>query len=435
MAPSTDVHRLARRLRLELCAPSATAIILAVTLAAGCGSEPPRGIWDGSFGTGTCANGAPGQFTCTPDPGSKPADCAGEEDGLEFVTLGDFTGDKATKWYVYIDRSGTGKISSFNQGWEANTAADPFPICGDAQSKALHLQGGPFFGWGGGFGTSMRDFVPSPLDPAYDCFLHPGNPLCVPSTDEFASVTVDVSKFEGVALWARRGPDSQGGLRVNVGDVNTDDDISYMMYRDTPARTRNCERVRECACTNHKACAAWATSPLTNPLLASWAATTTSSDSWTCALPGTYCEDPSAGIVPGYQPTGGTSTRCNSCDRTQCDEPYEAFQDQPDNQFSGRPCSTFTSRTGITTGYCFDPAKDPLPAESDQQCGDHWMRGIYLTNEWHLYLVPFTEMLQQGWAKRFGKMDVKHVTMVRLTWDGGYVDYWIGKVAFYRHKS
>lgn len=31
-------------------------------------------------------------------------------------------------------------------------------------------------------------------------------------------------------------------------------------------------------------------------------------------------------------------------------------------------------------------------------------------------------------------MDLKHVTMVRLTWDGGYVDYWIGKVAFYRHK-
>jgi len=63
------------------------------------------------------------------------------------------------------------------------------------------------------------------------------------------------------------------------------------------------------------------------------------------------------------------------------------------------------------------------------------MRGIYLTNDWHLYLVPFTQMLQQGFGKRFGKMDLRAVTMVRLTWDGGYVDYWIGKIAFYRRKS
>ena len=59
---------------------------------------------------------------------------------------------------------------------------------------------------------------------------------------------------------------------------------------------------------------------------------------------------------------------------------------------------------------------------------------IYLTNDWHLYLVPFASMQQQGFGKRFGKMDTGHLTMVRLTWDGGYVDYWIGKVAFYRHK-
>ena len=40
-----------------------------------------------------------------------------------------------------------------------------------------------------------------------------------------------------------------------VGDKYTDDDIAYLMYRDDPTGTpRYCERVRECACLNHKAC-------------------------------------------------------------------------------------------------------------------------------------------------------------------------------------
>jgi hypothetical protein len=40
-----------------------------------------------------------------------------------------------------------------------------------------------------------------------------------------------------------------------------------------------------------------------------------------------------------------------------------------------------------------------------------------------------------AWAKRFGRFDPRHVTMVRLTWDGGYVDFWIGKMGFYRRRT
>jgi len=105
------------------------------------------------------------------------------------------------------------------------------------------------------------------------------------------------------------------------------------------------------------------------------------------------------------------------------------------HQFNSKPCTPYTTRSGISTSFCFNPATDPPPAESDQQCGDHWISGIYLTNQWTLYLVPFNSMLQQGFGKKQAKMDLHAVTMVRLTWDGGYIDYWIGKVAFYKHKS
>jgi hypothetical protein len=397
-----------------------------------------------------------GQYTCTPDPGSKPADCATEESGLELVNVGDFSGDKAPYWYAYTDRSGVGRISSFSEVWQTSTVADPFPRCGaSGPARAIRIQGGPFYGWGGGFGTSAKDWLKyaQDVDPAFACSTKPDSPFCLihDVPDYLASAMVDASAYEGVALWARRGPDSQGGIRVNVGDKNTDDDISYLMYNADPTLPRNCERVRECGCTNHKACTPWPQDPLHTSLLQGWAKTTDASASPTCAYAPTagppakaafYCEDPNAGIVPGYQTTAATDTRCNTCDVTRCDEPYEAYPDGApmgnstlkDVAFNGKPCTTYTQRSGVTSGFCFDSATDPPPAESDQICGDHWMRGIYLTNDWHLYLVPFTEMQQQGFGKRFGRMDTGHVTMVRLTWDGGYVDYWIGKVAFYRHK-
>lgn len=437
------------------------AILLAAGLSTGCGSEPARGIWDGGFGTGSCSSGMTGQFTCTPDPGSPPANCnptTGEEAGLELVTLGDFSLDKAYRWYVYIDKSGAGRITSLDKTWEASTALDPFPRCGaDGPARAMHIQGGPFYGWGGGFGTAAKDWRTNAPDPLLYCFRAPDSPFCQldGAPDYLRGAMVNASAYEGVAVWARRGPDSQGGFRVLVGDQNTDDDIAYLTYQEDPTLPRNCERVRECACTNHKACQEWQTGPLEveTPNLMAWQQAVRNEnvdlayEMWSCSAPGWYCEDPAADTIPGYFTTGSNSTRCNTCTQTRCDEQYEAYPNgsaspSPDGtaapndaQFNGKPCTPYTSRSGVASAYCFDPTMDPPPAEPEQQCGDHWTRPIYVTNEWHLYLVPFTEMLQQGWAKRFGKMDLEHVTMVRITWDGGYVDFWIGKVAFYRHKG
>jgi hypothetical protein len=411
-------------------------------------------LLDGSWPTGNCGTSPlpPGmQYTCTPDPGSKPADCTGDEAGLDFVTLGDFSNYSAGSWYIYIDNSGTGRITSFTKGWDAPTETDPFPRCGTSgPTNALHIQGGPFLGWGGGFGASIRDFLTSGLRPAdYDCSVPPVSPLCVDSKNPFPWAMVDASTFEGVALWARRGPDSQGGIRVMVADQNTDDDISYLTYQFDKDLPRNCERVRECACTNHKECSKWESSPLATPALASWASVAgLNGGSSSCSYggpppnpPAYYCEDPNSGVVPGYQTTASPDTNCNTCNTTKCDQPYPAFPNGPpfgdihDTQFFGRDCTPYTTRGGTVSAYCYNPAKDPPPAESDQTCGDHWTTPIYLTNQWKLYLVPFTTMQQQGYGKKFGKMDLHAVTAVRLTWDGGYIDYWIGKIAFYRHKS
>jgi hypothetical protein len=391
------------------------------------------------------------QYTCTPDPGSQPADCTTDEQNLYLLTIGDFSQSQtAGNLYAYTD--GTAAISSFSGGWTPNTESNPFPRCsGQPPDRALHIQGGPFLGWGGGVGMGAKDLKPN-IDSPVGC-SQPSDSLCVRSSEDYTDAEMDVSAYEGVAVWARRGPDSQGGIRVVVADKYTEDDISYKMYRQDPSRPRYCERVRECGCTNHQACQEWAQnqSPADkfNLLNSSSCGPPPSQPHDSLGNPPStfFCGDPTSNIVPGSHSTGGADFGCFTCGPTRCWQDYPAFPGgdqttQPvgvtllnDTQFNGKPCTPYTTRGGTSSAYCFDPAIDPPPAESDQTCGDHWTGTIYLTNEWRLYLVPFNTMLQQGFGKKSPKMYLPGVTAIRLTWDGGYIDYWIGKISLYRHKS
>ena len=57
-----------------------------------------------------------------------------------------------------------------------------------------------------------------------------------------------------------------------------------------------------------------------------------------------------------------------------------------------------------------------------------------LTTDWQLYLVPFSWMDQQGFAKQFTSFDLKSVSVARFTWDAGPVDFYIDNWRFYRVK-
>ena len=114
------------------------------------------------------------------------------------------------------------------------------PRCTDVpnpMNRTIDIQGGPFLAWGGGVGMSVKDFTG------------------MTNVTDYRTVLKDVSDYEGISFWARRGPDSQVGFRVLVGDKYTDDDIAYLNYKQRPLMPRFCERVRECACLNHRACA------------------------------------------------------------------------------------------------------------------------------------------------------------------------------------
>jgi hypothetical protein len=452
-------------------------LVAAAALAAGCSSGTrPDVNADGAVARGICDNAAictPDplafcQHTCTPDPGPRLVNCAKAEQNFEFngiplwtfeEDLNDPAGEPlALGMYSYTDNSTT--IKTFTQPgnlpgeripktWQPRTAT--LPRCSDKpndKNQAIHIQGGPFLSWGGGVGIGMKNVATG------------GGPAVVGGNITPEDATRDWSAWEGVSFWARRGPDSQVGFRVLVGDKYTDDDISFLMYREDPTKPRYCERVRECACLNHKTCAPvdlmranGGTGDPTNPIIPSGCRPTTDhlGDKQTMM----FCGAPEVISGAGDQSSGGS--QCNTCEgsgvgpgiETKCNEKWPAFPDDcgsPDGmcpgpnppgtdiQFYGKPCSPHTMRNGIFSYWCFDPAKGEDPAETTEQCGDHWTNVVNLTSEWQFYTVPFNSLLQQGWAKRSAKLDTTAISVLRFTWDGGWVDFWIDQVNFYRHK-
>ena len=387
--------------------------------------------------------------SCNPDPGPQPVNCAAAEAGLEFAsfTLADFeesgsdpNGNPAYFGeFMYSYTDATAQIYAngdnglqFPAGYgpvatTANRCTSDDP--NNPNHHILHVTGGhvqggsvigaPFLGWGGGLGVALQHFA---VDRNL-CFDRQANylpasdrsPFCEPESDELPVryAALNLSDWDGVAVWARRAPDSQPLLRVLVGNKYTDDDISYLMYLQDQNEPRYCERSRECACVNGKDCQKW--------------------DDPGGGLPaGYYCGNPAADPLPGTISGAGVQA-ANSCNITQCNQVYPAFPGNgPDPQFKDRPCTPHAFRGGGQSSYCFDPASDPPPAESDQGCGDHWTFPLHLTTEWQLFLVPFTTMSQQGWAKRWSFFDTSSVSVVRLTWDAGWVDYWIDNLRFYR---
>jgi hypothetical protein len=394
--------------------------------------------------------------TCTPDPmPPKTVDCTAAEAGLEFapteLTIADF--DSPTNpnvgEFMYSYTDATAQIyTNLDDGTQVPVGYAPSArtanVCTtDTNNHVLHVTGGheqpgsgdagrivtgaPFLGWGGGLGVSLVHLTTD----RQLCFGSDGKPkpesarssYCQPDSAGTSAykIALNLSDWDGVAVWARRGPDSQPLLRVLVGNKYVDEDISFLMYRDEPYRTRYCERVLECACTNGKPCLQWDTVP-------------------SGMQSGLYCGDPATDPQPkAISSLGVTAT--NSCGRTRCNDDYPAFGVQ-DAAFVHRPCTPYAFRSGGQSSYCWDPdpnhpyppsgLPDSPPAESDQQCGDYWTFPLELTTEWQLFLVPFTTMYQQGWAKRWPFFDISSVSVVRLTWDAGWVDYWIDNFRFYR---
>lgn len=346
---------------------------------------------------------------CRPDPGSAPVNCDKREEGLEFMSpaIWDFEGVPAMNghalvggtagMYMYTDRSITTSSGSmalqvpgaFLEPAGYQPPGELTERCGKP-TTAFHLRGGIFRNFGAGIGRSLSTY--------------PGDQ---PERLQTAKSGIDASAWDGISLWARRGPNGQAQLRVGVGDAHTDDDLNRAQndpndMLEAPRADGNlCRRVRPCDCPSGTPC--------------------TRSPTYRVS----YCYDPA--VDPEPEARDDYYVKCGD---SRCDD----VENDGDNSFAGKACTPFLTESGEERSFCFDEGLDPDPAEGHEQCGDHWMSGIHLTPDWQLFLIPFTSLQQQGYGKNSPRLHTDALSMLRMTWESGWIDFWIDDVRFYRIK-
>jgi hypothetical protein len=370
---------------------------------------------------------------CLPDPGSQPVDCAKIEAGLEFMSVDsaieNFDGNPGDYWgYSYHD----GSVPD-----PAVRDLVPAERCGQP-NQVLHIQGGPFQGWGGGLGVSIKDWwrragVADPSNPP--ACQSAGQPFPCESKQLNPGINgrfLDASYWDGISVWARRGPEGQDGVRITLGDKYTDDeqnidqDVGQPNSDNVDTEQTYCKRARLCSCHSNKPCTPF---PLDseNPV-------------YLCYDP---VYDPPI-VAPGtpndkdadsekYTFRGFPSrTVVQFCGQSACDEKFPAGGDDP--AFKGKACTPYQFQTGENASYCFDPGKDPNPPESYERCGDHWQVPVHLSTDWQLFLIPFSDMRQQGYGKESRQLHPAEISLFRMTWEAGFIDYYVDDVRFYRVK-
>jgi hypothetical protein len=372
---------------------------------------------------GRAITDCPNPQRCEPEPIPEPANCDAAEKGLEFFSpaVWDFTSRSP---YSYDDGSTGNGGSALNRPTANDTIQDgiasnriPYQRCADrAEDTVFRIWGGPFMAWGGGLGTSILDFNRE-VRGEMPCSNGVASINCSSSEQWLQVRTLDVSDWDGISFWARRGTESQGAIRVALGDKYTDDDLNVdasppqeILAADRSLQRlgeddgidveqKQCKRARVCSCDGNRPC------------------TLNEKDGLH------YCYD------PRYEtPPTGTEDLCGE---DACNAWY-ATQQFEDPSFYGRACTPHVTASGKAGSYCFNPGEDPEPAENYESCGDHWTKGITLSGDWRLYLVPFSDLRQQGYGQEAPRLLTDQISIVRFTWAAGFIDYYLDDVRFYR---
>lgn len=374
---------------------------------------------------------------CTPDPGSKPVDVAGAESGYQFAWLWDLdpgAGHEGKAWatFTYDDNTSdfvlpirTPSTTRYGQGgWEPLSDAVP---AGQGPAWAARFKGGPFTEYGGGFGMSLRSISNN----ATARSTNPSIQLLeqTPSTEypNPSAGAYDLSSYEGVAIWVRRGPDGQSTMRLGITERNSAEDLNSSAVVDSEGKKapgieegKYCQRWRYCGCSGGTPCT---------------------------EVPGTgeyRCYDPALDPATPEELNGnqvkyphcGTS-RCQDGNASTAGPDYDPLfwkKPTPEHpEWTGDAlCSPAVTSDGHSDLYCYDPAIDPEPPAKRERCNNPYSRPITVTTDWQLIKVPFTELRQADEAKVSDDMDLHSVKQFVVTYGAGWIDFWVANVGFYK---
>ncbi len=385
-----------------------------------------------------------------PDSPPNPPSCSVEE-GVTLATIVDFEGGAPT-WFKFDD--GTAPVG---QGLlPLDIGSDPLvpppmtqpswglmsvvldPARCDS-TQALHVQGGPFSNWGGGLGSqyfkvtgdlAADNGIPSdPINLFSPIAADPDDPALV------RGVGLNASGFKGVALWARRGQNSQSSFRLILNDKYTSNEAARLQYNrqqgleafsNVPEGGPYCGRIRACVpagstCANGKVCNQ---SPDDN--------------NW-------YCYDPAAGDTVDTMTTPRCDTTdCSSANNVDCffdGAQYECVEIstgnaltsfQEDALFEDKPCTPHIFSDNFKQAVCYDPDTDPVPPNENERCDNGWAAVINVTNNWVFYRIPWSEFAQNDTLALAPDFGIDSIYSINLGFAQGPVDFYIDDISFYR---
>lgn len=383
----------------------------------------------------------PSIATGMPDPGpQRDADCSALDD-LEFSStfwFDTFEPQGDSNWgagqaYAYYDDKSEGSFTApggFNwysglvspSGTFWGMPADRItrgPACDGLPNEwAMHFKGGRYNRFGAGLEhpiSFLERYIEEPCNPEWGvCPPEPaegaekdaaGLPLRREDGSNLAQNKFfwNLSDWDGVSFWARRGPEGQGSMSLVLFDKHTSDALNREV--DT-----YCRRIKPCRteCINREECSL------------------DRSGTYRCFNPDEMPQHPSElGLAPAqlemlYPPCGETA--CTSA------------SDYLDPQFDGKECQPFTFDTHESAEFCFDE-DDQDPPSSGARCGDGYSKPVTVSTEWQFYKIPFSEMRQQGFGKVSPEMDLTSVNQLSFIFFVGWVDTYLDNISLYREKD
>jgi hypothetical protein len=383
-----------------------------------------------------------------PDPGSQRTDCAGLDqyefakgwfDSFELTQNGadpNETGiaggwasyDDLSKYAWHVPGDATwypGLKNTFYSEWGLPAELTPGPSCDGARNDwAMHFKGGLFRKWGGGVSHAFPDpvgkyrltpfdacapeddFCPAPLAP--DATVDSaGLPTKAASGDDYLQSHdfFDVSSYDGIAFWARRGPEGHDSSLV----ILTDKFTSSRLARENQ---KYCRRIREChtRCLSGSPCAP---------------------DDPTSANPVYRCYDPAQGPLPQIPVDSELDLMYPRCGKSACTSPSSYL----DRDFDDRACTPYTFPAADESGeYCWDPSRDAPPPSRDERCQDGWQTSVQLSPDWKFYALPWSQFGQVGFGKKAPYMDLKSIDTMAFGATMGWADVYFDNVTLYRRK-
>jgi hypothetical protein len=438
-----------------------------------------------------------------PDPGPACTDCT-QADDVDVLLIHDFEQGFAPTWFNYGEPgiAITPPQVGPGIGADGGPANVPPPYWGlqvpdlnvapggmrCGSKHALHMAGGRFLSWGGGY-VSLSVTIRGPANVQRYC---PGdlapedlgigtqpmangdtcNFFITPAAGQQSRLGMDVSDYEGISFWARRSPGGQSTLRIAVNDENTAQGLAlevernnYLAREEDPTAAieePNCKRVQDCCrhCNEVERDA---------PVLAG--ATIVGTRKVTekrCWLPGerkppelqevdgviqfkSYPEGlpETAWAPPGaYHPTMENTYRAAyddwerfaklCCPPTMEDDEVRASYGDTmtklgDPQFGGRGCNPYVFQFDYSSGYfCWDPGNPPLPERNENRCDDGFESNLVVDTEWRFYKIPWSEL--RRFTPNRKPVDTTGIFSVALFFGQGYLDTYVDDIGFYRKR-